>query len=80
MKGRVQKWGNSLAIRLPKSFAEEVGLRSDSSVELSLVRGKIVVAPIARPRLSLKHLLAQVTEENLHREIDAGSATGNEAW
>ena len=80
MKTRVQKWGNSLALRIPKSFATEVGLQTDSSVEVSLVKGKLVIAPIAKRRLTLKTLLAQVTDSNLHHEADTGPAVGNEAW
>ena len=80
MKTRVQKWGNSLALRIPKSFATEVGLQTDSSVEVSLVKGKLVIAPIVKRKLTLRALLAQVTDDNLHREVDTGSAVGNEAW
>jgi antitoxin MazE len=77
---RVQKWGNSLALRIPKSFATEVGLEHDSSVEVSLVDGKLIVVPVAKPKLTLKQLLAQVTEDNLHHEVDAGPAVGCEVW
>ena len=77
---RVQKWGNSLALRIPKSFAAEVGLQTDSSVEISLIDGKLVIAPIARPKLTLKQLLAKITDENLHHEVETGPAQGNEAW
>lgn len=81
MKTRVQKWGNSLALRIPKSFAEEVGLQDASAVEVSLVKGKLVVAPLAtRPQCTLKGLLSQVTEDNLHRELDTGNPVGNEGW
>lgn len=80
MKTRVQKWGNSLALRIPKSFATEVGLQTDSSVEVSLVKGKLVIAPIVKRKLTLRALLAQVTDDNLHREVDTGSAVGSEAW
>ena len=45
MKTRVQKWGNSLALRIPKSFADEAGLQKETSVEISLADGKIVVTP-----------------------------------
>ncbi|HLC23310.1 MAG TPA: AbrB/MazE/SpoVT family DNA-binding domain-containing protein, partial [Dehalococcoidia bacterium] len=72
MKTRVQKWGNSLALRIPKSFAAEVGLQRETSVELSLADGKLVITPIAKPRPSLKQLLAKVTKENLHHEVDTG--------
>jgi antitoxin MazE len=77
---RVQKWGNSLALRIPKPFAAEVGLESDSFVELTLVDGKLVITPITKPTLTLEQLLAQVNEHNLHGEVDTGLAVGNEVW
>ncbi|MBM3173305.1 MAG: AbrB/MazE/SpoVT family DNA-binding domain-containing protein [Chloroflexi bacterium] len=80
MKTRVQKWGNSLALRIPKSFADEVGLQKETPVEVSLADGKLVITPVAKPKPTLRQLLAKVTEENLHHEIDTGSATGNETW
>jgi antitoxin MazE len=80
MKTRVQKWGNSLALRIPKSFAAEVGLNQNSSVEMSLRDGELIVVPAEKPRFTLKQLLAQVSEENLHDEVDTGSAVGGEAW
>lgn len=80
MKTRVQKWGNSLAMRIPKSFASEVGLNPNSSVEMSLKDGKLIVMPTVKPKFTLKQLLAQVTEENLHHEVDTGPAVGSEAW
>ena len=80
MRTRVQKWGNSLALRIPKSFATEVGLERETTVEVSLADGKLVITPIAKPKPSLKQLLAKVTKENLHYEVDTGSAVGNETW
>lgn len=80
MEIRVQEWGNSLALRIPKSIANEIGLKRNSPVELSLMDGKLVIAPLVEPALSLEHLLAQVTEDNLHGEVDMGPATGGEVW
>jgi antitoxin MazE len=80
MKTRVQKWGNSLALRIPKSFADEVGLQKETPVEVSLADGKLVVTPVTKPKPTLKQLLAKVTKENLHHEVDTGSAVGNETW
>ena len=80
METRVQKWGNSLALRIPKPLASELGLKNNSPVELSLVEGKLLISPSAQQGLTLKSLLAQVTEENLHREVDTGPAVGGEAW
>jgi antitoxin MazE len=80
MKTRVQKWGNSLALRIPKSFAEEAGLREDVPIELSLVEGQLIIRPLGPERLSLGELLRGVTDENLHREWDTGPAVGGEVW
>ncbi len=80
MRTRIQKWGNSLALRIPKSFADEVGLQRETTIEVSLVDGKLVITPLAKPKPTLKQLLAKVTGDNLHREVDTGSATGNEMW
>ena len=80
MRSRVQKWGNSLALRIPKSFATEVGLHRETSVEISLADGKLIIAPVAKPKLTLKQLLSKVTKENLHHEVDTGPAIGNETW
>ena len=80
METRVQKWGNSLALRIPKPLASELGLENNSPVELSLVEGKLLISPSAQQSLTLKSLLAKVTEENLHREVDTGPAVGGEAW
>ena len=80
MKTRVQKWGNSLALRIPKPFAIEVGLDRGSTVEISTIDGKLVIAPVVEPALTLEHLLAQVTEDNLHTEAKISPAVGQEAW
>jgi antitoxin MazE len=80
MKTRVQKWGNSLAVRIPKSFAVDAGLQANAAVDLSLVKGALVVKPLAPPPLSLEELLSSVTEDNLPEEWDTGPAVGKEVW
>lgn len=80
MQSKVQKWGNSLALRIPKSFASEIGLAEETAVELTLVEGRLVVTPVAQPRFSLDELLAKITNDNLHSEQDTGPPQGNEAW
>ena len=80
MRTRVQKWGNSLALRIPKAFATEVGLQRETSVEVSLADGKLIITPVTKPKLTLKQLLAKVTKENLHHEVDTSPAIGNETW
>ena len=80
MKTQIQKWGNSLAVRIPKAFAANLGLAQDSSVELALEDGNLVVRPSPTPRYQLSELLGRVTENNLHIEEDYGRAIGNEEW
>ena len=80
MQSRVQKWGNSLALRIPKSFAQEVGIDRDAPVDISLENGKLVIEPISKPVLTLEQLLSQVTEDNIHHEVDTGPAVGKEIW
>jgi antitoxin MazE len=76
----VQKWGNSLAVRIPKPFANEIGLEQDSPVEVSMLDGKLVLSPIQEAALSLDQLIEKVTEDNLHNEVDFGPVMGNEVW
>jgi antitoxin MazE len=80
MKTRVRKWGNSLALRIPKSYAAEVGLRADSPIELSLADGTLVIRPVVEAPLTLKELLRGVTDTNCHGEWNTGPAVGKEVW
>ena len=80
MRTRIQKWGNSLALRIPKSFAAEVKLKQGSEVEVSPIDGKLVVFPVDEVEFTLDHLLARITEQNRHHEVDTGQSIGNEAW
>lgn len=80
MKTRIQKWGNSLAFRIPKAFAVDAKIRHNSKVDVFLDNGKLMVVPIPESKLQLEKLLEQVTPQNLHREINTGYAAGNEIW
>lgn len=80
MKTRVQRWGNSLAVRIPKSFAEEIGLRDDAPVDLRLAGGTLVLEPCPPPAPELDDLLSGVTGSNIHTEFDWGRPQGQEAW
>jgi len=80
MKARVQKWGNSLALRIPKSFAAHSNIKQGSVVDLSLDNGRMIVEAAKEQEYSLEELLAQVTKKNLHSEVDFGAPVGNEVW
>ena len=79
MRTKVQKWGNSLAVRIPKPFAESSGLRLATEVEVSLVKGTLRLAAV-RPRWQLRELMSKVTRRNLHAEVDLGPPVGRESW
>ncbi|HEY3567852.1 MAG TPA: AbrB/MazE/SpoVT family DNA-binding domain-containing protein [Thermoanaerobaculia bacterium] len=78
MRTRIQRWGNSLAVRIPKPFAAEAGLEQQSEVDVAVVDGALVITPSTAP--ALDNLLAQITDENLHGEVDFGSPVGHEVW
>jgi len=80
MKSKVQMWGNSLALRIPKPFAAEVGLEKNTPVDLSMVDGKLIITKSKTSYPKLEDLLSEITPENIHREIDVGGPVGNEAW
>jgi len=80
MNTRIKKWGNSLALRIPRPLALEVGLEEEAEVTLTLADGKLIIAPVPELEWTLEGLLAHVTPENLHDEVDTGTARGREAW
>ena len=80
MHTKIQKWGNSLALRIPKAFATTAGLASESLVDVALVEGKLVVTLLSPAHLTLDQLLAGVTEENRHGEYATGPVMGQEIW
>ncbi len=80
MLAKVQKWGNSIALRIPKAFAEEIHIAAESAVELTIEGGKLVIAPVEHQLFTLEELLKGVTQENLHHEFDWGVPVGTEEW
>jgi antitoxin MazE len=80
MKVRVQKWGNSLAVRIPKSFATETRIEQDTEVDLTIIEGKLVISPTSGPEVTLEELVERITPENRHGEFDTGPSVGAEAW
>ncbi len=80
MIATVQKWGNSLGVRIPKPLAQDASLKEGVAVEMMVQNGRLVVQARKAPRYHLSNLLNAINRKNLHREIDAGSSVGNEAW
>ena len=80
MKVNIQKWGNSLALRIPRSFALETHIKQNSEVDIFLKDGKIIVSSTSKKSYTLKNLLSKVSSKNLHKEIDTGFVKGREVW
>lgn len=80
MRTKVQRWGNSLAVRIPKSFADEAGLSDGAAVEMRLVERGVIVESVPAEAPTLDELLERVTSANLHDEVDVGPPHGLEAW
>ena len=77
---KVQKWGNSLAVRIPRSVAEDIQLKQGESVNLASHDGQIVIAAVRQQRFKLADLLKGVTSRNKHEEVATGNPVGLEAW
>ena len=75
---RVHKWGNSLALRIPKAFAQEAQLENDSEVEVLLEDGQLLIRLLVPNKSELNQLLSGVTADNLHGETETGGAVGKE--
>ena len=80
MKAILQKWGNSLALRIPKTFAEQIKVHEGHSVGVCVAKGCIVVAPITAKNYRLDDLVGAITRQNRHGAIDTGDAQGREIW
>ena len=76
MNAKVQKWGNSLALRIPRSLARDADLTTGSVVDITVRDGRIVMDPHPGPAHSLEELLSGVTKKNIHSEIDTGAPVG----
>jgi antitoxin MazE len=77
---KIQKWGHSLALRIPKSLAVELNLKENSPLEIKLEDNRLVIYPAIQPEYKLTALLEQITPENIHAETDSSLPAGNEAW
>ena len=83
MTVEIKKWGNSLAVRLPRDLARSLHLHDGSPVDLELKDGALIIRPHQQPRrgnVTLDELLTGVTPQTIHRNTDWGDPVGNEVW
>ena len=80
MRVQIQKWGNSLALRIPKAFAHETNLCQGATVDIGVKANCIIVKPLTEKKFMLKSLLAGVNKSNTHKEENFGERIGLEIW
>ena len=79
MRAQIGKWGNSLALRIPGHVARQIALSEGRPVEISVEAGRLIIEPVTGHRVyELDALIAQITDENRHEEIETGEAVGGE--
>ena len=80
MQTKIQKWGNSLGLRIPRSFAAEAQVGEGSTVDVSVENGCLWIRPVRARRYVLRELLKGIRPRNLHAEVPSGGPVGREAW
>lgn len=80
MTGQVGKWGNSLAVRLPKDMVQELGIKVNDTIDFTIEKGKIVLEVVEdEPSFTLEELLKDYPDTQ-EEEVDWGHGVGLEAW
>ena len=77
---KIQKWGNSMGVRLPKKLTDQYALQEGGTVILVAEKNKISLRPITNRKKNLKELVASITAKNRHKEIGWGKLRGKEVW
>jgi antitoxin MazE len=77
MRTQIGRWGNSLAVRLPKIYVKDLGWSEGVDLEVTVVGDGLLLRP-AKKEYSLQELVSQITDENRHGETDWGQAVGRE--
>jgi antitoxin MazE len=78
MEAMVQKWGNSLGIRIPSPIVRELSLKNGSVVNINDNGNEITIKPVQKSRLS--EMLERINDQNIHQEITTTGPVGKEAW
>jgi antitoxin MazE len=79
MRAQIVGWGNSQALRIPRAMLDALQIREGDEVEMIVEDGRLTVRPV-HPKLTLESLIAAITPENRHKELDWGKPVGNEVW
>ena len=77
---KMQKWGNSLALRIPSSMAKQLGIQQNTLVKIEEKGNKIILEPVKKPRYNFQDLVKDIQTHNLHEEQSFGEPIGKEIW
>lgn len=77
MRTNLTKWGNSMAVRVPKTYIDQLGIGQEGEVEITLEKDRII---LKKPQYKLAELLKRVKTKNIHPETYTGDSKGNEIW
>lgn len=80
MQTKIQKWGNSLALRIPKVLALDAHIKEGTLIDIAVSNGEIVAKPTRKPAFDLKTLVARISPDNVHNEVATGEPIGRESW
>lgn len=78
MTTKIQKWGNSLALRIPKSYANSIEINAGTDVNIKIEDNKLIIFKEKKQKYSLKKLLSGINNNNIHKEHNFGNPTGKE--
>lgn len=76
---KVQKWGNSLGVRIPKPFAGKMNIEDGSKIDIEIENQNLVLKP-AKPQYNLKSMVLKISEHNRHNEVQTSLKSGKEVW
>jgi len=80
MQTKIKKWGNSLALRIPKVLALDARIKEGSQVDLSVSDGELIAKPTGKADYDLEKLVRKITPDNIHDEVKTGEPVGREIW
>jgi len=80
MVSKVQRWGNSHGLRLPKHILESAEISVGDNVEVIPTEGRILIKKVATRKFNLAEMVARMPRTYKVREKSLGGPAGKEEW
>lgn len=80
MQTELSRWGNSLAVRIPKETLKQANMREGDSLALTMAKPGEITLRVHRKKRTLQEMVDAITPENIHGETDWGGPRGKEVW